>query len=152
MTSTPTRRNEMKVTPEFRALRPTDDMRTVARLLFDTDPYIYADLFGDLQTAEEVLPYLFARNTGVFNYMAYHIALLGGKIVGLSSLYKHSDKWNEPSVRMAFAEAGKKLPPSFDANISSVPTTTQGRPTPATSAYCPKCGGKGSESSCFPNS
>ena len=115
MTSTPTRQNEMKVTPEFRALRPTDDMKTVARLLFDTDPYIYADLFGDLQTAEEVLPYLFARNTGVFNYMAYHIALLGGKIVGLSSLYKHSDKWNEPSVRMAFAEAGKKLPPSFDA-------------------------------------
>ena len=86
-------------------------MSVVAHLLFNTDPYIYEDLFGDVQTAEEVLPFLFARNTGIFNYQAYHVALLDGKIVGLSSLYK----WDEASVRMAFAEAGKKIPPSFNA-------------------------------------
>ena len=115
MTSTPTKQNDMTVKPDFRPLRPTDDMSVVAHLLFDTDPYIYEDLFSDIKTAEEVLPFLFARNTGVFNYQAYHVALLDGKIVGLSSLYKHNDKWDEASVRMAFAEAGKKLPPSFDA-------------------------------------
>ena len=61
MTSTPTKQNDMTVKPDFRPLRPTDDMSVVAHLLFNTDPYIYEDLFGDVQTAEEVLPFLFAR-------------------------------------------------------------------------------------------
>lgn len=100
---------------EIRNLRLQDDMEIVAELIMDTDPYVYGDLFGSLENAKKVLPYLFKRNTGIFKTSCYYLALEDENILGMIGLFKYGDDWQPHDVKMAFVEAGVSLPRSFEA-------------------------------------
>lgn len=100
---------------EIRNLRLQDNMEIVAELIMDTDPFVYGDLFGSMENAKKVLPYLFKRNTGIFKTSCYYLAIADDIILGIIGFFKYGDDWQQHDVKMAFIEAGVSLPQSFDA-------------------------------------
>lgn len=100
---------------QFRQFCDNDSIEELAQLIMDTDPYIYADLFGSKNVACKVLPYLFRLDKGIFRKNSYYICLRNGKIVAMAALFKAGDTWDQSSVKTAFIEAGEPLPESFDA-------------------------------------
>lgn len=99
----------------IRKLNKDDDLYLVAELIMETDPYIYKDLFGDLDNAKKVLPYLFERDSGIFKRSCYYLALDGEEVLGIIAFFKCGDNWDTDEVQSAFIEAGVALPESFDA-------------------------------------
>ncbi len=66
-----------------RALSLEDDLIQVARLIYDTDEYIFPYLYeSDLQKAERVIVKMIQRDT-IYNYRNITVATLDEKIVGL---------------------------------------------------------------------
>ena len=93
-----------------------DDYDTVARLIYETDPYIYPDLFGPLENAQKVLKILLDDSNSIFYRNNYYIAEYRGNIVGVSALI-HNPKWDTYSTRIAFERANVEIPDSFDSVI-----------------------------------
>lgn len=92
-----------------------EDYDAAVELIYSTDPYLYRDLFGDLDCAKKVLPMLMDDPRSVFYEGNYHVAKIGDEVVGIAALYKNTSSWNEMVVRNAFYEAGCKCPESYDS-------------------------------------
>ena len=67
----------------MRALSLEDDLAQAARLIYDTDEYIFPYLYeGDIQKAERVIVKMIQRET-IYNYRNITIATLEDRIVGI---------------------------------------------------------------------
>lgn len=92
-----------------------DDFNVIAKLILETDPYIYLDLFGSYENAVKALPLLFAKGAGIFKLENYFLAEEEGTIIGIAALFRSGDEWEEEEVRLAFLEAGVPLAGAFVA-------------------------------------
>ena len=92
-----------------------EDYEKISEMIYDTDPYIYRDLFGSLDSAKKVLRILLDEPKSVFYKGYYFLAVSNNEIAGLAALYKNTLEWNENVIRKAFYEARCERPESFDA-------------------------------------
>lgn len=90
-----------------------DDFHVIAKLILETDPYIYFDLFGSYENAAKALPLLFSKGVGIFKTDNYFLAEENGRIIGIAALFRAGDEWEEEEVKLAFLEAGVPLAESF---------------------------------------
>lgn len=98
---------------KLRNVRLNDDFNVIAKLILETDPYIYSDLFGSYENAVKILPWLFAKDAGIFKKNSYFLAEEGGHIVGIAALFHPGDEWEEEEVKLTFLERGIPLTEAF---------------------------------------
>jgi ribosomal protein S18 acetylase RimI-like enzyme len=67
----------------IRPMREEDDIRTVARLVLQTDTDLFRHLFGNGDVATERLSRLVARNSNPFSHKHITVASVGTRIVGI---------------------------------------------------------------------
>jgi len=90
----------------FRELTGLDDRKKVARLIYDTDPYIFPYMFNrDISEAENVLSLMVGKDT-IYNQKNIHIALLGDEIAGIIVSQKTPIHINYKAMLDSYVEAG----------------------------------------------
>lgn len=125
------RHNEMSKYFTFAQLSDEKDYYKTAELIYGTDPYIYHDLFGDRETACDVLYNSFDNPDCIF-YKQYVYVVKGkksGEVVGVALFHPKNTEWNETVIVNDFKKAGASCPESFEAvsqylssvyNVSSI--------------------------------
>jgi len=99
---------------EFRRVLKKDDYRTIAYLIYHTDPFIYSDLFGDYESAERVIMRLLDTEKSIFHRNNYYVAISNEDIAGIAAFYNKVE-WDSWSVEEAFYLESVKIPESFSA-------------------------------------
>lgn len=88
-----------------RDLTPQDDIRTVARLIYETDEYIYPYMFSSRpEEAECVLGQMIAADT-VYHWSHIKTAVVGGRIAGIVVWHKYPVKASRRAMLEAYARA-----------------------------------------------
>lgn len=88
-----------------RGLRPTDDMKSVAGLIYDTDPYIYPAAFGSKRKAARVLPGLMQEDC-IFHADNIRVAELNGEIIGIALVVDAASHIAAPPLGREYSEKG----------------------------------------------
>lgn len=99
---------------QCRLLELDDDLSAVARLIYNADPYIYRDLLGKEDRANEILSSLLKKEEGTFSYKYTHILEYNNKIVGTAALYSAMLTLNKDDVRSAVLAVSKEVSNEFD--------------------------------------
>lgn len=107
-----------------RGLKPADDMKSAAGLIYDTDPYIYPAAFGSRRRATSVLPKLM-REDCVFHVSNIRIAELNGEIVGIALVVDAASHTAPPPLgrgcnRKGFADARERYFSAISDAVSSI--------------------------------
>lgn len=68
---------------EFRYLEKTDNLADAARLIYQTDSFIYPALLGSIQNAEIIMPKILLQSEGCFQLKNMFAAVNGEQIAGL---------------------------------------------------------------------
>ncbi|MBR3319937.1 GNAT family N-acetyltransferase [Candidatus Saccharibacteria bacterium] len=112
------RREEMGEV-EVRLLNPeTDDLEKAADLIWQVDPYICPDFFGDEKRAREFGKVLFKDDGGMFD--SKHVLVAEdkdepGKLLGiLVFLDNKVEPWNTEAVKQEVEGLGVEMPENFD--------------------------------------
>ena len=93
----------------------TDDLSRAANLLFQVDPYICPDFFGDEERAERMSGILFGEEGGLFDPQHILVAEQDGKIVGVLVFADNQVKpWNSTDLKTKLKEVDVELPEYFD--------------------------------------
>lgn len=95
---------------ELRKIENCDDIKKIAELIYDTDPYIYKDLLGSRQTAYNLFKILINDKKSLFYRDHFYGAFVDNDIVGIMSIIASGYSWNSDSVRLAYMELGIKMP------------------------------------------
>jgi len=102
----------------FRKIRDNDNLKEIFILIYTGDPYIYHDLFGEIEDGFLVYQKLINNPNSVF-YREYYRVVENlnnpGEIVGVCTFFDRDVKWNPNIMKNAYVEAMIKLPDSFDA-------------------------------------
>ena len=100
--------------PIVRPLELKDDLKQVARLVYETDDYIFPYLFDrDIAAAEKVISAMIGRDT-IYHYKNIVIALLEDKIAGIVVLQKTPIRINSDEMRACFLDTGLNLGAHFE--------------------------------------
>lgn len=101
---------------EYRLANEDDSIKEIFELVYDSDPVIYRDLFGEFKSGLEVYKLLYKNKDSIFYKDNYRIALSDDKrIIGVCTNYDKHVRWNPDVVKTAFLIAGVKIPESFYA-------------------------------------
>lgn len=76
-------------TISIRKCTSNDDIRRIARLIYQTDPYIYPTAFGSAGKAEDTISKLITQK-GIFKKDNIYIAITGGSIYGIAAVVDDS--------------------------------------------------------------
>ena len=99
----------------IRKLRPEDDLGRAAEILFQADPYIMPDLFGNQKTAGLVGGCLFSEDLEqLFCFDRTLVAVQDGVIQGILCYRTGTGRWDEQILRDAYARKGCALPAQFE--------------------------------------
>lgn len=90
----------------FSRVEKNDDYIKIAELIYLTDPYLYPDLFGNLENAKILIPILMNDSKSTFYYQYLYVAKSDTNIVGVVSIVPDSVEWNFATIRMAYLDAG----------------------------------------------
>lgn len=90
----------------FSKLKSDDNYDDVAELIYKTDAYLYPDLFGSLENAKKIIPYLLNDHLSTMYRDYIYVAKDNGKIIGIVSILPHSVEWDFNRIRLAYMEAG----------------------------------------------
>lgn len=100
---------------DIRNLRPEDDLGRAAEILFQSDPYIMPDLFGDQRTARLIGGCLFSEDPEqLFCFDRTLVAVQDGVIQGILCYRTGVCQWDEQILRDAYARKGCTLPAQFE--------------------------------------
>lgn len=69
---------------EVRRIKKTDNLKTVAELIYETDKYIYPAAFGSKRIARQVIPALMCRTESIFDMENIFVAIIDEHIVGVA--------------------------------------------------------------------
>ncbi len=91
------------------------DYCETAELIYNTDPFIYSDIFGDMNNAKKVLIRSFENADSVFYKKAVYIVKYRptDEVVSVALCHSNDFKWNEDSMLRDFANSGVVPPRSF---------------------------------------
>lgn len=104
---------------EFRKIRSKDDINEIIELIVNADPYTYLGLFGSMDKAKKIMPYLLNDSQSVFYKNNYFCCDIKGKIIGLCSFFFHNVLWNKAVLLNAFACAKETFPSTFKEAYNS---------------------------------
>ena len=68
----------------------SDDISVVSALIYNTDPYIYPEAFGDINNAKAIIPDLINKRNGLFSPDNILVATVGKDVQGIAVLLKES--------------------------------------------------------------
>lgn len=103
---------------QIETLDNVNDYDQAVELIYNSDTFIYDQLFGSLENAKIVMPALFESKKSKFYKKYYYVIKQDEQVVAISSLYKSSDfKWDTDIVRKAFEDCGVDLPETFDSAV-----------------------------------
>ena len=104
--------SEIKV----RTLDPEkDDLSRAANLIFQVDPYICPDFFGDAERAEKVGSVIFGEEGSLFDPNHTLVAEEDGKLVGILVYADNTIKpWDTNGVKKKIEATGIEMPEHFD--------------------------------------
>ena len=75
-------------------------METIARLIYETDKYIYLDMFGRVENAIAVLPKLFESGKDqMFTLDNLFVCVLAGQVVGIILWHEGALDWNNEHLK-----------------------------------------------------
>lgn len=104
----------------FKQFRQRDELsqeqlRTISRLIYETDPYIYPDMFGDMGAALSVLPDVFdSGKDEMFCLSNVFTCRVGSEIVGIVLWHEGPINWSQKLLRDCFVQKGKTIPPKLE--------------------------------------
>lgn len=100
----------MKMTDnlEFDILSHPSDYRETAEIIYQTDPYIYRDLFGNSENAQKILSFSFDNPESVFFKRAVYIvkSKLTGEVVSSALFHTNDFVWDSDVMLRDFEKAG----------------------------------------------
>ncbi len=100
-----------------RPLSIQDDFKTVSKLIYYTDKWVYPALFdNDVELAMKVIPKMMMLNT-VFSYLNIQIACIGNIIVGVMVFMRDYPKSNYQDMKSAFLNTIGKVTPRFEETM-----------------------------------
>lgn len=98
----------MKMTEDFRfeRLSHSGDYKETATLIYNTDPYIYRDLFGSLENAHRVLSFSFENPRCVFCRDAIYLVKTGrDEVIGCVLNSPETVRWDPDALLADFERA-----------------------------------------------
>ncbi|MCL2031847.1 MAG: GNAT family N-acetyltransferase [Methanomassiliicoccaceae archaeon] len=112
----------MKGNLKLRKIESGDDLDQIVNLIYDTDKYLYPDLFGDGDSSRFVLKTLLNKEGSRFYHDHYHVATMerNGKeeIVGLAALQRKEENDDHKIIADTFKKNGLKVPDQYENVIS----------------------------------
>lgn len=97
-----------------RRLSQSDDFSQVARLIYETDNYVFPHFFKDSKsTAMAILPYMIETDT-IYNMNNIYVAELEGQIIGIMVINESPLKINIGAYVDAFERAGAMIDADFE--------------------------------------
>ena len=102
---------------ELDILTHPSDYRETAEIIYNTDPYIYHDLFGDSENAQKVLSFSFDNPGSVFYKRAVYIvkSKITGEVISSALFHTNDFVWDTNVMLQDFEKAGIVPPESFFA-------------------------------------
>lgn len=76
---------------------PADQLRDIAKLIYDTDPYIYPAMFSSREEAEQIIPRMMAENDVMFRPENIFAAVKNGRVLGIILYVRGPMRW-KPDV------------------------------------------------------
>lgn len=109
------RDSEMSDLYTFEKLKSRKDYADTARLIFNTDPYIYKDLFGDEEASCNVLAFSFDNPKSLFfkDYVYVVRDNQTKKIVGTSLFHPNGFVWHDEDMEIDFENAEVPRPETY---------------------------------------
>lgn len=109
------------INTEVEPLKNEDDFKGAIELIYESDPYIYGNLFGSLENAKKVFPELLNTKNCKFHKSHYLIIKDKGEVIAIASMYK-SDTcvWDKDTILKAFGSAGVEPPDSFRSAVKHI--------------------------------
>ena len=109
---------------QLEPLENEEDFEAAIELIYNSDPFIYQNLFGSMENAKLVLPILLKNPRSKFYKDHYRIVRKNKKVVAIAALYNFADfSWDSDVVLMAFGDAQVELPPTFEMAIGNLRET-----------------------------
>ena len=101
--------------PEIRELGPEDDLGRAGELIFQVDPYICPDFFGDAERAKKIGEILFDDEGGFFDKKHTLVADVNGRLEGILVFADNKiAPWNCEEVKKKVEALGIEMPEYFD--------------------------------------
>lgn len=109
------------VNTEVEALSDSKDYESAIELIYESDPYIYGNLFGSLENAKKVFPELLNTRSCKFHKNNYLIVKDQGKVIAIAAMYKFDvGVWDTDVVLKAFGTAGVDIPETFGYAVKHI--------------------------------
>lgn len=98
----------------FQKLNQMSDYKETAMLIYQTDPYIYKDLFGNIENACQILKFSFENPDCVFfKDSIYIVKNHHDEVIGCTLNHNNSFRWNQNVILSDFEKAEIEPPKSF---------------------------------------
>lgn len=95
-------------------LNDEKDFEQAIELIYQSDMIVYSKLFGSLENAKKVFPYLFENRKSKFYKDHYYIYKENDQVVAIASLCDFSDfSWNIDVIQSAFEQAMVQFPDTY---------------------------------------
>lgn len=108
------KRNE-EIEINVRRMKRTDSFTRVGNLIYDSDEYIYPDLFGEKKRdAMKIVRKLLNDPDSTFHWENYYVATYGGRIIGISAVHIKRIEWDSDAIRRTFSDLQMNTPRDFD--------------------------------------
>lgn len=108
-----------KLANHIQNLSEEEDYLTAIEMIYESDPLLYKNLFGSIENAQKVMPYLFDDSNSKYYKNHYYIVKkkISGKneVIAIACKYKDDNLfWNEEEIIIkAFDESGVERPSTF---------------------------------------
>ncbi|MBQ6149705.1 GNAT family N-acetyltransferase [Candidatus Saccharibacteria bacterium] len=104
-----------------------DDLNRAANLIYQVDPYICPDFFGDAERAEKMGPLIFGEEGGLFDPNHTIVAEEDGKLLGILVYADNTIKpWDTEGMKEKVENLGIEMPEQFDrANKNYMEAVTE---------------------------
>lgn len=95
-----------------------NDFEQAIELIYNSDPTVYGFLFGNIENARRIFPYLLNDATSKFYKNHYRILRKDNEIVAIASLYNYSNiSWGTDGLLKAFGEERIEIPETFECGL-----------------------------------
>ena len=85
--------------------RSVDNKKEIALCLFETDPFIYPEAFGDdRDSAVDAISKIIGMDGSLFDYNNLFLARYNGQVCGVVCLYSGGKKWDKERIRKRIGE------------------------------------------------
>lgn len=100
------------------------DFESATELIYNSDLFVYENLFGSLENAKLILPSLLKNPKSKFYKDHYRVVRKDKRIVAIAAVYNFIDfSWDSDDVLKAFGDAGIETPPTFEVAINNLKET-----------------------------